>query len=167
MYASAEARDKEIAEGSSMAPSDLRSWWQESDASLRDSFATLPPEAWDNVVVTAQGREVPARETLWMRSREVCIHTVDLDAGIGFEDLPEGFLLRLIDEAVAKHSSGDVNPAVLLTDDEGRQWRIEGGGEQFLVTGSLDALASWLTGRSADRLRDSRGSRPPDLAKWL
>jgi len=167
MYDSVEARDKEIAEGASMDPSSLRSWWQESDAHLLTSFATLPEEAWNNVVVTAQGREVPARETLWMRSREVCIHAVDLDAGVGFPDLPEEFLLRLIKEAVAKHSSGEVNSAVLLTDDDGRQWRIEGDGEQFAVTGSLGGLASWLTGRGADGVRDSHNSRPPDLAKWL
>lgn len=167
MYESMEARDQEIAEGASKSAEEIREWWNRSDNELNRGFSMLSPQAWDQIVVTAQGREVSASETLWMRSRELCIHAVDLDASVGFADLPEEFLLRLIDEAAAKHSSSDVNPAVLLTDNAGREWRIEGAGEQFVVTGSLDALASWLTGRGADGVRDSRDSRPPDLAKWL
>jgi len=167
MYASVEERDREIAEGSLMDPDDLRDWWKVSDTSLQTSFADLLPEAWKSKVVTAQGREVTARETLWMRSREVCVHAVDLDAGVGFGDLPEAFLVRLIDDATAKHSSNEQNPSVIINDEQGRSWNILAGSGQFEVHGSTDALASWITGRSAQGVQAIQDSRPPTLAKWL
>ena len=64
----------------------------------------LPAGAWDATVVTAQGRTVPATEIPWMRAREVCVHAVDLGAGITFGDLPADFTAALLANVVRKRA---------------------------------------------------------------
>ena len=68
-------------------------------------MASLTDEQWEAEVVTAQGRTVPASETPWMRAREVMVHAVDLGTGIGFDDLPDGFLVALCDDIVGKRAA--------------------------------------------------------------
>lgn len=47
----------------------------------RLEWRDLPDANWTHEVRTAQGRTVPASETVWMRTREVWVHAVDLDNG--------------------------------------------------------------------------------------
>ena len=58
-------------------------------------MANLPAAQWNSAVLSAQGRTVPASKTPSLRSREVTVHGVDLEAGIGFGDLPVDFLAAL------------------------------------------------------------------------
>lgn len=167
MYPSMAERDREIDEGSSLPADQLRAWFSQSDLAMRSAMESLSRESWESIVVTAQGREVPARETLWMRSREVCIHAVDMDAGIEFDDLPDGFLLRLVDEARVKHSSAEGCPAMVLQSDSGERWRVRGVGAEITLTGSVGSLAAWLTGRGASGVHDIEGAALPVLGKWL
>lgn len=81
-----------------MAPDTLISWAGSTADALREAMARLSPAQWQNPVVTAQGRTVPATELPWLRAREVCVHSVDLATGVTFADLPSGFTEALIDE---------------------------------------------------------------------
>lgn len=120
MYGSAEQRDAEIESGARLPPARLRSLVHGSAEALARDMASLNEQAWEQPVVTAQGRTVPASEVPWMRAREVCVHAVDLDTGLTFTDLPTGFPAALAADAVRKHSTG----------------------------GHAAELASWLTGRT-------------------
>lgn len=122
MYASMEQRNAEIEQGATLPPDELRALVRSSAAELATALDALTPSAWANEVVTAQGRTVPATEIPWMRAREVCVHAVDLDAGVGFAALPSGFVAALATEVVAKRAAGDEGPA----------------------------LGAWLTGRTAE-----------------
>ena len=169
MYSSMEDRDREIASGADLPLADLTSWFVDSDRAVQQAFSDLPSDAWSHTVVTAQGREVPAEETLWMRSREVCIHAVDLAMGITFNDLPQGFLTRLVTEACARHSA---NPAMemtvlVTTDDQQNSWTIQGEGDTATVSGTLPDIASWLVGRGSAGVRARSGDPTPALPKWL
>ncbi|MBM7516884.1 maleylpyruvate isomerase family mycothiol-dependent enzyme [Nocardioides nitrophenolicus] len=115
MYASPRQRADDIAAGALRAPADLRFWAHSSAAALAGDLGGLDESRWQASVVTAQGRTVPATEILWMRSREVWIHAVDLDTGITFADLPTDFLTRLVDEIAARRGLDDV-PAGPLAD---------------------------------------------------
>lgn len=167
MYASREERDREIEQGAAMDPGDIRAWWERSNGDVLAAFAALPSAAWDSMVVTAQGLEVPALETLWMRSREVNIHAVDLGNGVTFEDLPAGFLDRLIDEVANKHAATWTGPPVTIGVEGGRTWSLDGSGETTDIVGSRGAIACWLTGRGASGIRLVRGTGIPELGKWL
>ena len=92
-----------------------------SAAALAADLDALTEEAWARHVVTPQGRTVPATEIVWMRAREIAIHTVDLDAGVSFANLPEGITTALAVDVVRNRAA----------------------------TGQAAALAEWLTGRTA------------------
>ena len=62
--------------------------------------------AWSVEVKTAQGRTVPASETLWMRTREVWIHAVALDVRATFSDIPEVMLSTSLEENPRKWRAG-------------------------------------------------------------
>jgi len=119
MYASAEQRAAELERGAALAPARLRELVHHSALDLALTIDILPTDAWRNEVVTAQGRTVPAKEVLWMRTREVAVHAVDLDKGVTFADLPD-----------------DLNTALAI-DVVG--WRA--------AKNESAMLAAWLTGR--------------------
>lgn len=122
MYAGAAQRETEIEEGAALPAPGLRGLVRASAETLSAAVEELPGGAWDNEVVTAQGRTVPAREVLWMRTREVAVHTVDLGAGTRFADLPGDLVAALVADAARK--------------------RAAAGGDEAA------ALAAWLTGRT-------------------
>ncbi|MFJ1654530.1 maleylpyruvate isomerase N-terminal domain-containing protein [Streptomyces sp. NPDC088337] len=138
MYASAEERAAGIAKGPALSADQLRSWLTTSAHRLAEGLDGLTDEQWQQKVVTAQGRTVPATELPWMRAREVCVHAVDLGAGVvTFADLPKGFLTALVAEISAKRG---------LTE---------------LPDGPLPEVAAWLAGRP-HLLADA-----PELGLWL
>ncbi|MBU5900470.1 maleylpyruvate isomerase N-terminal domain-containing protein, partial [Vibrio cholerae O1] len=71
------ARDAEIDFGSTLPVRALRHLIEHAAISLDVEWRDSPDEAWAAIVRTAQGREVPARETVWMRTREVWLHGID------------------------------------------------------------------------------------------
>lgn len=122
MYASPEHRRAEIEHGATLPAAELRDLVRRSADDLAAALDALPPEAWPATVLTAQGRAVPATEIPWMRAREVCVHAVDLGAGVTFGDLPADFVAALLVDVVRKRAEA----------------------------GEGARLAAWLTGRAPD-----------------
>ena len=102
MYAGAEQRATEIDTGSRFPPRTIRELVHTSARRLGDDLATLPEPAWYAKVVTAQGRIVSASEIPWLRTREVAVHLIDLDAGVDFADLPDGLAEALATDALTR-----------------------------------------------------------------
>ena len=119
MYSSMVQRNADIEAGALLPAAELRRLLHASTRALDDAFDALSPPQWENLVVTAQGRTVPATELVWMRFREVAVHGIDLDRGISFVDLPGEAVTKLVNEIVAKR----------------------------LAVAEAPALAAWLTGR--------------------
>jgi maleylpyruvate isomerase len=163
MYASPAQRDADIETGA--ARPDLRRWVRDSAAELARAMDALPADAWAVEVVTAQGRIVPASETVWMRARETCIHAVDLRAGATFAELPAEFLTALLDD-VAAWRSARPGPAILLTTAHTRHEIGDGSTQDDPdpdpdpVDLPLATAVAWLVGRHADR-------ELPTLPRWL
>jgi maleylpyruvate isomerase len=183
MYASAAAREEGIKAGTTKSTAELRAWITESAAALDDDLDTLPDEAWDSTIVTAQGVTRTANEIPWMRVREVYVHAVDLNTGVGFGDLPAGFLVALCDDIALRRSVVGQTPALALTDaGTGRAWAVtrangpETGSPEtgslaadgpVAVTAPLEDLTAWLAGRPVSGLTDAAGRPAPDLPAWL
>lgn len=143
MYASPEQRGADI-DAAALRPADvLLTWFDESARVLADATAELTEEQWQRPVLTAQGKEIPATETPWLRSREVMIHAVDLGTGVTFADLPTDFLEALSADIRAKR--GDVPE----------------------VTGPLPEVAAYLAGRSYDGVLTADGRPAERLPPWL
>ncbi len=163
MYANPHQRAADIARIAGLHPSVLLADVVATAQQLRADYAALPASARDRPVVTAAGRTVPASEVLWLRSREVNVHAVDLRAGVGFEDLMPDFLHALCDDAANREVAGR---PVRVTSSDGGSWLVAGTGEPHSAAGELADVTAYLTGRP-HHLRCADGSAAPVLPPWL
>jgi maleylpyruvate isomerase len=161
MYPSPEARDAGIAETATLPPADLRDEVLSATRRLAAAVRELPAQAWSAEVRTPQGRTVPAASVPWMRCREAWVHAVDLDAGIGFADVPDDVLAALADDVFRMWDARDQVPDVAVFAGD-REW----GTGALAVAGPLPDVVAWLTGRSTGEGLDADGPLPT-LAVWL
>ncbi|MFC5214118.1 maleylpyruvate isomerase family mycothiol-dependent enzyme [Streptomyces coerulescens] len=166
MYASADERAAGIERGRVLPAARLTAWLRRSADSLEAGMDRLTEEQWRHEVVTAQGRTVPATELPWMRSREVCVHAVDLARGVSFADLPADFLAALCDDVTGKRAAAPGPAVTLRAAAIGATWKLPGDGEPVPVTGEPHDIAAYLTGRDTG-LRATDGSPAPTLGAWL
>lgn len=166
MYASPEERSAGIERGRVLAAAELTAWLRGSADALETGTAALREDQWRAQVVTAQGRPVPATEVPWLRSREVCVHAVDLANGVSFADLPADFLTALCDDVVTRRAAAPGPAVSLRAPAVGATWDLPGEGEAALVTGELYDIAAYLTGRDAGR-PTADGTSAPTLGAWL
>ena len=129
----------------------LRTLLDDAALHLANSWRELPADAWGTEVRTAQGRAVPAAETVWMRAREVWLHAIDLDNGANVTELPADFVDRLLPEIVELWSArGDAVPNLLLrvTDRDGLELRLDAAEAESptVLTGSAAQLLAWAAG---------------------
>ncbi|GAA1955943.1 hypothetical protein GCM10009798_14060 [Nocardioides panacihumi] len=146
MYRSPDERAAGIAKGPTMSACALDSWLHTSAEHLADAMGRLGAEQWRHEVVTAQGRTVPASETPWMRAREVCVHAVDLDRGVGFGDLPDDFNEALGEDILGLRQARTGGPAELPA---------------VVAAAPLAEVTAWLAGRPHS-IADA-----PALGPWL
>jgi len=156
MYSSPAARNEEIAYGATLPARALRHLNDHASVSLNVEWRDTPEAAWGHEVRTAQGRTVPATETLWMRNREVWIHAVDLDNGARFSDVPAEVLSRLLSDIVGNWAAKDKDPGLRLQVSDAPELGEFGAGAGqeagILVRGDLAAVAQWASGRGGARL---------------
>jgi maleylpyruvate isomerase len=161
MYPSPEARDAGIAEAAAFDAPKLRGEVLSATGRLAEAVHGLPEEAWSAQVRTNQGRAIPASEVPWMRCREVYVHAVDLDAGVGFGDVADEVQAAMIDDVFRMWDRRDQVPDVVVFAGD-REW----GTGSVAVSGSLPAVTGWLTGRSrGDGLTADGGI--PEVPAWL
>ncbi|MGP4113266.1 maleylpyruvate isomerase family mycothiol-dependent enzyme [Streptomyces sp. 4N509B] len=166
MYATPERRAAEIADGATLPARALRNLVAHAEVHLNVEWRDLPSAAWDAEVRTAQGRTVPARETAWMRAREVWVHAVDLGNGGTFRDVPPAMLDRLaVDVLAAWRRRGEVAPALTLLPSDRAEPLTTGGTDPLAVTGTMADLVRWLTGRGTHGL--SAAAPLPTLPRWF
>ncbi|WP_436774617.1 maleylpyruvate isomerase family mycothiol-dependent enzyme [Yinghuangia sp. YIM S09857] len=168
MYATPEERRAGIERGTTMTAPALNDWLTRSAATLDTDLSALTAAQWDHEVVTAQGRVVPASEIPWLRAREVCVHAVDLDAGIEFADLPADFLTRLAAEAAAKHDGAPVPVLTLTATDRNHTWTVnlDRSPTHISISQPLPTICAYLTGRATAVPTDA-GAPAPELPAWL
>lgn len=149
MYSSPEARGAEIESGASLRPDALRSLVEHAAVELDVRWRDLPADRWDFEVRTAQGRLVPVSETLWMRSREVWLHAVDLGTGARVSDVPPEVLARLLRDVVGMWDKrGELDGLAVRTEDAAGTALVLGEAEPTsTVSGPLPAVVAWATGR--------------------
>ena len=115
---------------------------------------------------------MPATETVWMRTREVWVHAVDLDNGATFTDIPTPVLARLLaDITGAWHTRGtDTGLLVKVTDQPGGMTFGDTNAETpLVVSGPLAAITQWATGRGTHGVTATSTDLPevPPAPKWI
>lgn len=165
MYSSPQQRADDISQAGSWPAGQVRDFASTTAQRLADDLDALTPEQWQAPIRTAQGREVPAEEMLWMRAREVLVHAVDLGTGLSFNDLPDDFNVALLQEITAKRSSEQQR---LTAEPSGDDWMLNvTAPDPLTVHGSAADLAAWLAGRSQGTDLQTTGGVLPTLGPWL
>jgi maleylpyruvate isomerase len=176
MYSSTRARSEEIELGATLNPEALRNLCEHAAVDLDVRWRDLPADRWQARVVTAQGRDVPAAETVWMRTREVWLHAVDLASGERIDEVPRLVLLRLLGDILKAWGSREESPVRLVTtdalpDEPGSLGASDDTPGVVTVAGCLPALAAWGTGRlGADQraaVLSFVGSDPVPAPRWI
>ncbi|TQC50493.1 maleylpyruvate isomerase family mycothiol-dependent enzyme [Rhodococcus sp. WS4] len=166
MYASAEQRGREIAEGATLNGAALRNLFTHTVARLDEKWRNLPRSAWSAQVRTAQGRLVPVSETAWMRTREVWIHAVDLGNGGRFGDFPDVVLDSLLTDIVGMWQKKDLGAGLILAVDGREPVAVRPDSPPAdKVSGPLAAVVRWAAGRGAVDLNIDGGVGEPP--RWL
>lgn len=167
MYADDKARAREIEQAVEQPASELRTLVRTEQSRLRDALHRLDAAGWDATVVTGHGRQVPAWEIPWLRTREVWVHAVDLCDGADFPDFPADLLDALITDVTAHWRRRQPPALIVAPTDRDREWRVDVPGPPIRVLGRADDLVRWLTGRGAREVRTSHGEPLPDMGPWL
>ncbi|WAH98814.1 maleylpyruvate isomerase family mycothiol-dependent enzyme [Arthrobacter sp. MMS18-M83] len=165
MYPSVSVRDEEINFGATLSPIALRNLFEHSAVHLSVEWRDLPEDAWSHEVRTAQGRIVPASETVWMRTREVWVHAVDLDNGASFADIPASVLERLLRDITAAWSTRGTDKGLLVT-VTGTDLVFGDPEAAVVVSGPLAGVAQWATGRGNGGVNAGAGPVPA-APKWI
>ena len=156
MYASGADRDQDIATGAPRSAWLLREDLVAACGRFAASATGLGEAAWQAEVTHRQNRTIRAHLVPWIRTLEVWVHLIDLDLGVGFDEIPEDTAERLIDVLVSYHAGRPDTPALRLEADvaDGRRavWQLAGVGEPRLVSGPAAAVMAWMTGRGTNGL---------------
>jgi maleylpyruvate isomerase len=171
MYSSPEARNQEIEFGATLSPIALRHLFDHSAVHLNVEWRDLPADAWHHKVKTAQGRIVPAEETVWMRTREVWMHSIDLDNGATFSDIPTPVLERLLEDITGAWKTRGTD-AGLLVKVAGADSALGDSDavDPTVITGALAGMVQWAAGRGTggvDAFKSSVRCIVPAAPKWI
>ena len=156
MYASPEQRAAEIDEGATQPARALRHLSEHAAITLDVEWRDTPDAVWAREVRTAQGRVVPLTETVWMRTREVWLHAVDLSAGLvpgaTVSTIPADVLARLLSDVTAAWARTGAGADLRVEPTDGAAvpgWDGAPWGEgTTTVRGDLAELTAWATGRA-------------------
>ena len=167
MYESMEQRGQEINEGATLSAAALRNLFDHTVARLDEKWRHLPESAWDAEVRTAQGRSVPASETVWMRTREVWIHAVDLANGARFTSVPIVVLESLLTDIVGTWQRKGLGGELVIEVAGAEPVTVgsEGSDSRRVVRGPLAGVVRWAAGRGA--IGVSSDGRVPEPPPWL
>lgn len=173
MYESAEARDEEIEQGVALTPAELRELNETAATALDAAWEALTAEAWQAEVRTRNGQTVAAATTVWMRTREIWLHAVDLDNGASFTDIPAEAIDHVTAEVVqswqGRQAAEPIPHFVLAPDDRSRTCAVgpEDASDAVVIRGSAAGLAQWASGRGGAGVATESGTPAPTPPDWL
>lgn len=173
MYESSEARDAQIEEGATLPAKQLRELSHESASALDAAWRELSDEAWKSQVKMASGPPFPATVTIWMRTREMWIHAVDLDSGASFVDFPQNMINHLLANVLSawrgRQAAEDIPNFLLIPNDQGLPQGVGAldDPDAIIVRGASVDLARWATGRSFLGITTDAGGAVPTAPRWI
>jgi len=150
-YASFEARDAQIEEGSGRPAAEMIADLSRSSQKFINLAREMPAEGWLAEVKAMRGPAHPGWYTLHRRLIEVEIHHVDLAAGYAPGDWPDWFVTGTLYEVAGRLAHEPESPSAVLTDTlTGRQFLLlSEGAPELAVSGPGYLLLAWLIGRDS------------------
>ena len=173
MYESTDARDAQIEEGAGLPASELRSLHRRTAAELDDSWRELADTAWNSQVRMTDGPLIPATSTIWLRTREVWLHAVDLDSGASYDDFPPGLVDHLLANVLSswrgRRDAEKIPNFILSPTDRGIAKGVGAADDPDAVVlrGTAVDLARWATGRGFLGVLSASGEPVPVAPRWI
>jgi maleylpyruvate isomerase len=162
MYDSPEARDADIAAGSTRGAQEILTDLEDSAARFAAAATGLAGAPEQVEVEMRRGRKVLGGRLPTPRLMEVVFHHVDLDAGYTFAETDPGFVKRSVRIAIERFRDRDQGLSITVRSDEGDIWSIGDGAQD--VTGRNAALLLWLARGKAGGV--SSDAPLPALPPW-
>jgi maleylpyruvate isomerase len=160
-YPSNRAREEAIEQTAKQPPQELRADVLAGTVRLADTVTKMRPHDWAATVRARQGHALSATDVLWLRTRECYVHSIDLNTGVEWSEIPDDVLAGIVDEVFRAWDRTDKVPDVTIFVGS-RDW----GNGSLAVQGRLVDVAAWVTGRSkGDGLRAD--GPLPELPPWL
>ncbi|WP_372728308.1 maleylpyruvate isomerase N-terminal domain-containing protein [Nocardioides sp.] len=152
MYASQEARDRDIEELVEQGPAAMRDALMSGCHRFQEAVENLPEACWTGSFPRVPGgQRFEVADIVATRRREVEVHHADLGAQYSPDDWPDDFVVELLDTVVVDHA--DDGPFVVQATDLDRRWSVglrpdpDAGDHLQVVSGTGGDLGWWLTGR--------------------
>jgi maleylpyruvate isomerase len=165
MYPSVQAREADIEAGAARPHREQLDDVRRTAAAFAEAAQELSADHWAATVGTRHG-PVRASWIPWARVRELWLHLVDLGAGVEIDALPPDIGAMLVRDVAASMHTRVASRIELRSPDAEP---VSFGPEEtvpVLISGSVQQLAGWLTGRcTGDQLAAPTGL--PDLPPWL
>jgi maleylpyruvate isomerase len=159
-YASTEARDADIAETAKLEPEELEADVLGGIARLAAAVKAMPAHAWGAQLRARQGHLISGVDVIWMRCREAYVHSIDLNSGVLFSDVPDDVLAAVVGDVFRTWDRTDRLPDVVVFAGD-REW----GSGSVAVSGALPDVTAWVTGRSTGEGLRADGDLPK-LPAW-
>jgi maleylpyruvate isomerase len=173
MYASSEERDAEIERGAALPAGELRALVVRTSNELDEGWRALTDEAWHAQVRMRQGPQIPATTTIWLRTREVWLHAVDLNSGATCDDFPPALIDRLLSNVLSawrgRASEEGIPNLVLSPTDRGAPKGIGAVDDPsaIVIRGTAVDLTRWATGRGYLGITTANGKPVPVAPRWI
>ena len=173
MYESTEARDAQIEEGAKLPASELRTLHRHSAEGLDDAWRNLSDEAWHAQVRMTNGPLIPATATVWLRTREVWLHAVDLGSGASYDDFPAELIDHLLANVLSawrgRQEAERIPNFVLVPTDRGvpRGVGAADDPDAMVLRGTAIDLTRWATGRGSLGITTGTGEPVPPAPRWI
>ena len=170
MYSTPTERDEEIEFSATLPIQAIRNLSAHAAVHLNVEWRDLTEEAWTHTIRTAQGRVMPVSETVWMRTREVWVHAVDLDNGGSVRQFPPELIDLLLEDLVRvwRRKRPVDGPNIRLEpDDRPTAFAIDPDSGATVIRGDAVDLVAWGIGRGPHRATTAAGDEPPHAPVWL
>lgn len=146
MYPSREARNDAIAAGADREALELQVDLDSSATRLEEAFDEV--EDWSVPVEMHPGKPLDhVEQMIGHRMVEVVIHHIDLDCGVGFDDIDPEVAHVALERFVGKFRDRDDAPALRLEPSDG-EVLMTSDESPVPVSGSSAALLGWISGRT-------------------
>jgi len=173
MYASWKERDVEIERGLALSNTELRALVSSTALELDEGWRGHTDETWHNPVRMAKGPEFPVSTTVWLRTREVWLHAVDLDSGATFDDFPPAMVDRLLGNVLSAwrgRAESEGLPHFIASPTDRGAAKVSSADDDpsaVVLRGTAVDLARWATGRGHLGVSTANGAPVPPAPRWI
>ncbi len=170
MYSTPTEREDDIEFAATLPIQAIRNLSAHAAVHLNVEWRDLSENAWMHTIRTAQGRVMPVSETVWMRTREVWVHAVDLNNGGSVSQFPPELIDLLLADVIAvwrrKRNAGEWNIALEPT-DRAETYVLDPDRPPANVRGTAADLVAWAIGRGAHGAVSDNQGDAPRAPVWL